>query len=119
MKKKSKMPKQVGIHLIADLCECENLDNKNIKNVLLEAVKLSGATLVSVKICSFSPTGASGVAVIAESHISIHTWPEYNYAAVDIFTCGPKMKPKKALPAFKKAFKPKLMQITELKRGVN
>jgi len=106
-----------GIHLILEFWEAENLDSiKTIKKALTEAVKAARATLLKVDLHKFSPQGVSGVAVIAESHISIHTWPEMKYAALDIFMCG-KSNPYLSVEVLKKYFKPGRVEITEIKRG--
>ena len=110
--------KYAGIHLIVDLWHAKNLNSPaKIKKILTESVKACDATLLSIDVHKFSPNGGvSGVAVLKESHISIHSWPEFNYAALDIFVCGT-VNPYKAVPILKKGFSPKNMQITELKRG--
>lgn len=110
--------RHLGKHLIFDLWGCANLNSeKIIKNALLEAVKACGATLLEIKTHAFSPQGVSGLALLSESHISIHTWPEHKYAAVDIFTCGERVIPHNSLPVFKKFLKPKHVEIVEMKRG--
>lgn len=107
-----------GIHLLIDFWEAKNLDSVSFcKNALEKAVKDCGATLLSIKLHKFSPQGVSGVAVIAESHISIHTWPEHDYAALDIFVCGDK-NPYLALESLKKTFRPKKIDVNEVKRGI-
>lgn len=83
--------KALGKHLILELygCPAESLnDPVLVENSLTAAVKASGATLIKPFFHQFAPQGVSGVIIIAESHFTIHTWPEYNYAAVDVFTCG-------------------------------
>jgi S-adenosylmethionine decarboxylase len=81
-----------GHHLIADLCDARRLtDAAHIETCLIAAAKAAGATLLEVRLHSFGPgQGVTGVALLAESHISIHTWPEYGTACVDIFMCGHK-----------------------------
>jgi S-adenosylmethionine decarboxylase len=81
-----------GTHLLADLFDCAGLDDiDRIDRALRLAVEASGATLLDMKLHSFGvDAGVTGVALLAESHISIHTWPERGYAAVDIFLCGRK-----------------------------
>jgi S-adenosylmethionine decarboxylase len=107
-----------GVHLLLEFWQVENIDSiKTIKKALIEAVEAAGATLLKIELHKFSPQGISGVAVIAESHISIHTWPEYNYVAIDVFTCGQKVKPYRAVAALKKSFQPKKFKIKEIKRG--
>lgn len=108
-----------GSHLIVDLWEAEGLDCKDrIEAALLDAVEAANATLLHIHLHVFEPGGGiSGVAVLAESHISVHTWPEHGYAAFDIFMCG-QAEPRKALSVLKRAFDPKRVVIGEHKRGV-
>lgn len=110
--------KYAGIHLIAEFWNGRIIeDTKKIKKILIESVKSAGSTPLEVITHKFSPQGLTGVVLLAESHVAIHTWPEFNYVAIDIFTCGDKAKPAKALEYFKKEFKPKKVEIKELKRG--
>ncbi len=84
----------VGEHYLVELNDCESslINSENhLREGLIRAVQRSGATIVKDMFHSFSPHGVTGVIVIAESHVSIHTWPELHYAAVDIFTCSAKM----------------------------
>ncbi|HVX90550.1 MAG TPA: adenosylmethionine decarboxylase [Candidatus Paceibacterota bacterium] len=108
-----------GSHLIIDLWEAEHInDRKHIKQALIDAVKEAGATLLHIHLHTFNDGGGvSGVAVLAESHISVHTWPEKGYAAFDVFMCGD-AEPRKALEVFKRAFKPRRVVVGEHKRGV-
>ncbi len=107
-----------GTHLIVDLWEAENLNNAElIEETLKECINEAEATLLHFHIHAFEPNGLSGVAVLAESHISFHSWPDQGYMALDIFMCG-KAKPHKCIPILKSAFKPKSIQINDLKRGV-
>ncbi|MBI2547624.1 MAG: adenosylmethionine decarboxylase [Candidatus Aenigmarchaeota archaeon] len=83
----------LGNHLIVELYKCpfETLDNETlVKETLLDAAKKMDTTIIGSVFHKFSPYGVTGIVAIAESHISIHTWPEHGYAAVDIFTCGDK-----------------------------
>lgn len=107
-----------GTHILLDCWDAKNLDNlEHIENALREAVDISGATLLHIHLHHFTPNGGvSGVAVLAESHISIHTWPERDYAALDIFMCGD-TQPRKAIPVFKKAFNTANIETTEHLRG--
>ncbi|XRO75595.1 adenosylmethionine decarboxylase [Methanocaldococcus sp. 28A] len=115
------MLEYLGKHLILELwgCDPKALDDvEGIEKMLVDSVKACGATLICVKTHKFSPQGATGVAVLAESHISIHTWPELGYAAMDIFTCGAHVEPAKAIPIIKEFLKPKHIEILDLKRGI-
>ncbi len=79
-----------GTHLLADLFDCTGLDDiKRVERALRAAVSEACATLLEMKLHSFGEQqGVTGIALLAESHISIHTWPERDYAAIDIFLCG-------------------------------
>jgi S-adenosylmethionine decarboxylase len=82
-----------------------------------ECVDVCGATLLHIHLHHFSPSGGvSGVAVLAESHISVHTWPERNYAAFDVFMCG-EARPENAIVALKNAFQPQRIEVFEELRG--
>ncbi len=85
---------------------------------MVSAAKQAKATIVDVSFHEFSPFGISGMVVIAESHLSIHTWPEYGYAAVDIFTCGDVIKPEIAVQYLIAQFESKNPSIVEMKRGI-
>jgi len=116
--KKNKL-NYAGIHLIAEFWNGKIIeDSKEIERILIEAVKVSKNTSLKVTIHKFSPQGITGVVLLAESHLAIHTWPEINYVAIDIFTCGEKAYPYKALDFLKKEFQPQKVQIQEVKRGV-
>ncbi|MCF7957386.1 MAG: adenosylmethionine decarboxylase [Phycisphaerae bacterium] len=111
--------KYAGVHLIVDLWQARHLaDIQKIEEIIRRAIKDCGATLLSLELHEFSPNGGvSGVGILQESHISIHTWPEYEYAAMDIFVCGT-VDPYKTLPAIKEGFQPGKVQINEQKRGI-
>jgi S-adenosylmethionine decarboxylase len=108
-----------GTHLLLELWGAENITSlEKVEKALIDSIKACGATLLEMKLHHFSPNqGISGIAIIKESHISVHTWPEFGYAAIDIFVCG-EINPYKAIPVLKKAFKPKKMQLMEVKRGI-
>lgn len=89
-----------------------------IEDALLRAVRASNATVISHNFHKFSPYGVSGVVVIAESHVAIHTWPEYNYAAVDIFTCGETIDPWIIQEHLKFDFESSNVSSMEMKRGL-
>jgi S-adenosylmethionine decarboxylase len=100
-------------------CNPEILTDLNrVKEALVSAAKEAKATIIDVSFHEFSPFGISGMVVIAESHLSIHTWPEYTYAAVDIFTCGDVIKPEVAAYYLINRFESKNPSIVELKRGI-
>ncbi|MGV3279106.1 adenosylmethionine decarboxylase [Rickettsiales bacterium LUAb2] len=107
-----------GTHILIDLWGATNLNSpKDIEDMLIEAAKAAGATVLYSYMHPFEPHGVSGVVVLAESHISIHTWPERNYAALDVFMCG-NADPYLTLPFLKDFFKPGNVQIAENKRGI-
>jgi S-adenosylmethionine decarboxylase len=107
-----------GAHLIVDLYGAERLDDvDHIEQALRRCVDAAGATLLHIHLHHFEPNGGvSGVAVLAESHISIHSWPEAHYAAVDIFMCG-KADPDACIPVLREAFAAKNLAVSELLRG--
>jgi S-adenosylmethionine decarboxylase len=100
-------------------CDRSLLDNfELLEEYLNEAVRRSGATIVESVFHRYNPQGVSGVVVIAESHCSIHTWPEYGYAAVDFFTCGQSIDPGRAHRYIEQMLAAEDSQIRELKRGI-
>jgi S-adenosylmethionine decarboxylase len=106
-----------GAHLIVDIYGGERLnDVAHIEETLRQCVAESGATLLHIHLHPFEPNGVSGVAVLAESHISIHTWPDAGYAALDVFMCGA-ANPDACIPVLRKAFKAKRVAVSELLRG--
>lgn len=108
-----------GTHLLLEFWGAATLDDpEHCRQALCEAARDAGATILHVHAHHFSPNqGVSAVAVLAESHISIHTWPERSYAAIDIFMCG-ECNPYDAIPALRRAFRPANLQIAESKRGL-
>ena len=108
-----------GTHLILDGWGASYLDDiDHIETALREAIKVSGATLLHIHLHHFTPNGGvSGVAVLAESHISIHTWPERDFVALDVFMCGD-TQPEKAIRVFEKAFQTTKMDVSTHLRGV-
>ena len=108
-----------GTHLLLDLWGAKRLDDlERMEKALRDCVDHCGATLLHIHLHHFTPNGGiSGVAVLAESHISVHTWPEREYAAFDIFMCGDAL-PEKGVEALKKCFGPCNVTVTEHKRGV-
>ena len=111
--------KFAGSHLLVDLWGAENLDSLEITEAALRRAALdSGATILHCHLHHFTPNGGiSGVLVLAESHISIHTWPERGYAALDLFMCGD-CDPNDGLQALKDAFCPEKIEVDEQRRGI-
>src|SRR5437879_2873619 len=103
----------LGRHLLLEMFDC---DPDAINS--LEAVKRAQATIVDVVFHEFNPFGISGVVVIAESHLAIHTWPEYRYAAVDIFSCGETLQPEVAANYLVEQFAAERTSIVEMQRGM-
>jgi S-adenosylmethionine decarboxylase len=93
-------------------------DLKFLKDCLNEAAKEIGATIVNECFHEFSPHGISGVIIISESHLCIHTWPEHGYAAVDIFTCGDTVDPERAVKPLIEKLGCKSPSLIEMKRGI-
>ncbi|MCS7204613.1 MAG: adenosylmethionine decarboxylase [Leptospiraceae bacterium] len=115
------MEDPLGIHYIIELYGCNSsvLDNlPEIENALNYSADIAGATIISSKFHKFSPQGVSGVVVIAESHLSIHTWPELGYAALDLYTCNLNMDIDRALEHIKNVFLPKEMIVKYMERGI-
>jgi S-adenosylmethionine decarboxylase len=103
-----------------ELYDCDSKllnDISFIKETMLAAAKKSGATVLGESFHQFSPQGVSGVIIIAESHLTIHTWPEHGYAGADIFTCGTRVKPEKAAEVIIARLKPVTHSIVKLDRG--
>jgi S-adenosylmethionine decarboxylase len=112
----------LGRHLV---CELHGIspgllrDKELLRNVLLRAAEASGSTVVGDYFYKFEgDMGVTGVVVVAESHLSIHTWPEYGYAAVDVFTCGTHTDPWRALELLRDELKPERVEVTEMTRGI-
>ena len=113
--------KALGRHVLAEIfgCEYEILnDLKKIEDLMLAAALYAGAEIKEHVFHKFSPQGVSGVVVIAESHLAIHTWPELGYAALDVFTSGDNVNPWDACNHLAAAFKSGHMTATEIKRGI-
>ena len=108
-----------GIHLLIELWDAVNLtDVGRTEAVLVRAARAAGATVLHSHLHPFGPEmGVSGVVVLAESHISIHTWPECGYAAVDVFMCGD-CDPYRSVEVLRDAFTPGRVEISEHRRGV-
>ena len=113
--------KPLGRHVLAEIYGCEyNILNDILKveKIMVNAALEAGAEIRECVFHKFSPQGVSGVVVISESHLAIHTWPELGYAAVDVFTCGDKVDPWDACNFLTRQFCAKHLTAKELKRGI-
>lgn len=110
----------LGRHTLLDLYDCEALilnNQEEVQKIMLEAARRGGATIVEKLFHTFSPQGISGVVVIAESHLAIHTWPEHGYAAIDLFTCSATISIDEITNYLASAFRSKRVKRTEFARG--
>ena len=110
----------LGRHIVAELynCSLDKIDDVDyVEKSMIKAADKAGATIINSTFHHFSPYGVSGVVVIQESHLAIHAWPEYQYAAVDIFTCGTEVNPWIAYDYLKKAFEAGHGSAMEINRG--
>lgn len=106
-----------GTHLIIEVENGHGLDDETrIQQAFRDCVEECGATLLHIHTHKFSPQGVSGVAVLAESHISVHTWPEIGYGALDVFMCGD-AEPWRSVDVLKRAFATDNVHVKELRRG--
>jgi len=106
-----------GTHLIIEVVKGSGLDDEaRIQKAFRDCVDACGATLLHIHTHKFSPQGVSGVAVLAESHISVHTWPEIGYGAFDVFMCGD-AQPWRAVEILRAAFNAREVRVSELLRG--
>jgi S-adenosylmethionine decarboxylase len=111
--------KQVGTHLVVDAWQApEDLlnDPEGIRRALMDAISAGEATLIDLCVHQFSPHGVTATATLAESHIAIHTWPEYGYFAADLFFCG-RGKPQQAMELLQTALQAKQIRLREIPRG--
>jgi|TARA_B110000263_G_C15115760_1_gene421949 S-adenosylmethionine decarboxylase len=111
----------LGIHVLIELKECNPVllnDLDYVKEALINASTDLGATIVGESFHKFSPQGVTGILAIAESHISVHTWPEFCYAAADIFTCGSSFNPIDVAYLIAKKFESSNPEMTTVKRGI-
>ena len=114
------MDNYLGKHILIELWDCDKtvLDSvEKVETMMVEAAKKAKVTIVEKCFHKFSPYGVSGVVVIAESHLAIHTWPEYNYAAVDFFTCNKNCNTDIAVEYLKENFHSKKFSVNVIKRG--
>lgn len=113
--------KALGIHLLIELWSCnrKKIDTLDyLEKIMVQAAEVAGATVLKSAFQDFNPQGVSGVVVIAESHLTIHTWPEHGYAAVDIFTCGTSVDPWKATEFLQRELEAGDIQVRDFLRGV-
>lgn len=111
----------LGKHIIVELSGCcqEQINEvNNVQKIMLEAAQKANANVIKSVFHKFSPVGVSGVVVISESHLSIHTWPELGYAAIDIYTCGNSTKPFRACYYLAQKFKAQKIKATYILRGI-
>jgi S-adenosylmethionine decarboxylase len=112
----------VGHHYIVEAsgCDPEVISHVGqVQRILVKAAEVAGAKVWAVSFSHLPPHGVSGVVVISESHLSIHTWPEYGYAAIDIYTCGSHVDPEKAIEYAVGSFNATSSHITEVTRGID
>ncbi len=110
----------LGKHILCELYGCDQeciADADRVCDIMLKAAKAAGATIVDSMFHQYSPFGVSGVVVIEESHLAIHTWPEHGFAAVDLFTCGDSVDPWQGFHLIEEAFSAKNSSSIEMKRG--
>lgn len=113
--------KALGRHLLVEYYNCDPrtlTDIGAIEDVLVGAARAAKAHIVDVVFHTFNPHGISGVVVVEESHLAIHTWPEYGFASVDIYTCGNSVNPWHAYKFLYKHLKARHSTAMEMKRGV-
>lgn len=106
---------------VLDFYGCDNgilNDEDKLKEIMLESARLIGATVVDTMFSTYNPAGVSGVVIIAESHLAIHTWPEYGYAAITFETCGKKIDPWKSLGYLQEKLKSERCSQIEMFRGL-
>lgn len=114
------MKNHLGLHLLADFYDCNPAvigNSEKVRALMLEAARRGKATIVTDVFHAFNPHGVSGVIVIAESHLAIHTWPEHGVAAVDVFSCSEKMDTAAILNFLKQAFEARNMSVQDQARG--
>ena len=109
-----------GDHYLVDLHGCDESVAANVQpteEALLDAARRCGSTIIEHHFHQFSPHGVSGIILIAESHISVHTWPEHGFVAVDIFTSGETMQPQVAIDILEQAFRAEQVDVVRVERG--
>ena len=113
--------KALGKHVLAEFYNCDKVlinDEKYTEELFITAAKEAGATVIKSAFNKFSPHGVSGVVVISESHLTIHSWPEYGYCAVDVFTCGDLINNDIVMQKLKEGLRAQSVSAAELNRGI-
>lgn len=111
--------KALGRHVIVEMWEATNLNSSEVlETALREAVEAIDGTILDLRVVSFPVHGVTGVAIIAESHVAVHTWPEHGYAAVDIFTCNLDADVDAGIEAITRHLMPARTQVVEVRRGI-
>ena len=113
--------KALGTHIVCELSGCDPTalsDVDGVHKMMIAAAKAANATILQSSFHRFEPQGVSGTVILAESHLSIHTWPEKRYAAMDFYTCGDHTDPWLACLHAAQVLSAKRMLTTELKRGI-
>ncbi len=112
--------KSHGRHFLIDFYDCSYKllnDGRKIEGLLKKAAKIAGSQIVGSKVYLLSPHGLTAIVVLKESHLVLNSWPEHGWATIDLFTCGQKAKPQKAVDFLIEAFKPGKVNVVEVKRG--
>ena len=110
----------LGTHILLDLYDCQLQDLSDLeqmKTIMLVTALEIGADIIASKFYKFKPYGVSGVVIIAESHLTIHTWPEYKFCSIDIYSCSKRVDLELAINLLKKFFQPKKVEVKQLERG--
>jgi S-adenosylmethionine decarboxylase len=109
----------LGRHLIIEMFDADNLnDAELLDSALRETVEAIDGTLLDCRVVQFPVHGVTGVAIISESHVAVHTWPEYGYAAVDIFTCNMDVDIQPGIDVMTKYFAPGRIEVVQVQRGI-
>ncbi|MBD3273345.1 adenosylmethionine decarboxylase [Candidatus Dependentiae bacterium] len=115
---KNEIPNYLGKHLLLEFWDCKTLDNsKEWEKILWQAAIEAKSTPLKIAVQKFEPQGITGMVILAESHISVHTWPEKKYVAIDVFTCGQHTQPKTAMKYLAKKLSPKKIDSQFINRG--
>lgn len=109
----------LGLHLLAELWDCSSAidDRDAVETAMRAAIEESGATLLHLRVHAFEPMGVTAIALLSESHLALHTWPERGYAAADLFTCGDHVRPRAAIDVLRRCFEAGGLDVREVTRG--